>query len=298
MPRDIYGVCPILATPFDEQGRLDEDSMRSLIEFELKAGVHGLTLFGIAGESFKLSEAERDRLTQIVVEQVNGRVPLIVGTGATGTDTAVMLSQKAEAAGAAALLVLPPYFVKPTEEGLVEYYRRISELVGIPIVVQDEPSTTGVTLSPALIARLGHEVPGCRYVKTEAQPSTTKVSAVMALADGQMGIFGGLGGMYCLEELIRGSSGIMTGFAFPEALVQIYEHFVAGELNKATEVYLRYLPLLTFEGQVGIGLGIRKEILRLRGVINSAYVRHPGPTLDETTYRELHRVLDWMGIPN
>ncbi|MCL5025625.1 MAG: dihydrodipicolinate synthase family protein [Chloroflexi bacterium] len=298
MSKEIYGVCPILATPFDEQGRIDEDSMRSLIEFELRAGAHGLTLFGIAGEGFKLSEAERDRLTQIVVEQVNARVPVIVGSGATGTDTAVMLAQKAEAAGAGALLVLPPYFVKPADDGLVRYYRRISDAVNIPIIVQDEPLNTGVTMSPGLIARLSAEVPWCRYAKIEARPSTTKISALKALAGDQIGVFGGLGGMYCLEELLRGGVGIMTGFAFPEALVQLYQHFAAGDLNKATEVYLRYLPLLVFEGQAGIGLGIRKETLRLRGVISSSYVRHPGPALDETTYRELHRLLDWMGIPN
>ncbi len=298
MARDIYGVCPILATPFDDEGRIDEDSMRSLIEFELKAGAHGLTLFGIAGEGYKLSEAERDRLTQIVVEQTNGRVPVIVGCGATGTDLALMLAQKAEAAGADALLVLPPYFAKPGEEGLVQYYGAIADGVSIPIIVQDEPLNTGITMSVAFLARLSSQVPRCRYAKIEARPSTTKISGLKARVGDQMGVFGGLGGVYCLEELIRGASGIMTGFAFPEALVQIHQAFVAGDLNKATEVYLRYLPLLVFEGQAGIGMAIRKEVLRLRGVIKSAYVRQPGASIDEVSEQELHRTLDWMGIPN
>jgi 4-hydroxy-tetrahydrodipicolinate synthase len=292
------GVCPILATPFDEEGRIDEDSMRSLVDFELKAGVHGVTLFGIAGEGFKLSEAERDHLTTVVVEQVDGKVPVIVGTGATGTDLAVLLAQKAEAAGADALLVLPPYFVKPGEEGLVQYYQAIDSMVSVPIIVQDEPQNTGVTMTPALIARLAEEIETCRYAKIESRPSTTKITALRALTGDRMGIFGGLGGMYCLEELVRGAVGIMTGFAFPEALVQVYNHFTSGELNRATESYLRFLPLLVYEGQQGIGLAIRKEVLRLRGVIKCSHVRQPGAGLDETSKQELHRLLDWMGIPN
>ncbi len=298
MPKDIYGVCPILATPFDDEGRIDEDSMRSLIEFELKAGVHALSVCGIAGEGYKLSEAERDRLTEIVVEQTNGRVPVIVGISATGTDVAMMLAQKAEAAGADALQVLPPYFGRTSEEGIFNYYRSISDGVGIPIIVQDEPTATGVTMSSALIARMGERVTWCRYAEIEDRPSTTKITAVKGLMGERMGLFGGLGGMYCLEELIRGATGIMTGFAFPEALVQIYQSFVDGDLNKATETYLRYLPLLVFEGQAGIGMAIRKEILHLRGVIKTAYVRQPGAALDEVAVQELHRTMDWMGIPN
>jgi 4-hydroxy-tetrahydrodipicolinate synthase len=298
LAKDIYGVCPILATPFDEEGRIDEDSMRSLVDFELKAGAHGVTLFGIAGEGFKLSETERDALTTVVVEHVAGRVPVVVGAGATGTDLAALLAQKAEAAGADALLVLPPYFVKPSEEGIVHYYETIGASISIPIIVQDEPQNTGVTMPTGLLARLAQEVPACRYAKIESRPSTTKISALKALVDDQMAVFGGLSGVYCLEELIRGAAGIMTGFAFPEALVQIFNNFVAGDLNKATESYLRFLPLLVYEGQQGIGLAIRKETLRLRGVIKSGFVRQPGSRLDETSIAELHRLLDWMGIPN
>jgi 4-hydroxy-tetrahydrodipicolinate synthase len=295
--KSLAGVLPILVTPFDDDGRLDEESLRNLAEFFIARGCHGLTVLGIAGEVHKLSDAERQRVIEVVVDQARGRVPVVAGTGHSGFEVAVELSRAAEAAGADALLVMPPYVIRPDADGIYEYYQAVAQAVSIPIVVQDEPLTTGVNMPAALIARLG-EIPGVDYAKVEATPTPPKFTAIRKLSDDRLGLFGGLGGLYFYEELCRGARGIMTGFGFPEVLVEIYNRFQTGDRDGAEEVFYRYLPLIKFEAQPGIGLAIRKEILRRRGVIRSARLRRPAQLPDPETFRELDRLLGRIGLNN
>ena len=176
--------------------------------------------------------------------------------------------------------------------------RYVSAVRGrVPVVVQDEPVNTGVVMPAPFIARLVNEIAGCRYVKLEEAPTTIKISSLLQGIEAEVGVFGGLGGMYFYEELARGASGIMTGFAYPDVLVDTYRLFVEGERRKAQEHFFRYLPLIRFEAQLGVGgVGIRKEILRLRGVIASSHVRFPAPTLDEETLRELEDLVEVLGL--
>lgn len=291
----LAGVLPILVTPFDDDGRVDEESLRSLVEFFIERGCHGLTVLGIAGEVHKLSDAERQRVVEVVVDQARGRVPVVVGTGHSGFEVAVELSRAAEAAGADALLVMPPYVIRPDADGIYEYYRAVAEAVNIPIVVQDEPVTTGVNMPAALIARLA-EIPGVAYAKVEAQPTPPKFTAIRKLSADRLGLFGGLGGLYFYEELCRGARGIMTGFGFPEVLVEIYGRFREGDRDSAEAVFYKYLPLIKFEAQPGIGLAIRKEILRRRGAIRSARLRRPAQLPDPETWAELDRLVERLGL--
>lgn len=297
MSEPFRGVFPIMATPFDEQGRLDEESLRSLTAFLIAAGAQGLVPLGILGEVFKLSDAERLRVTKIVLDEAAGRVPVVVGTAHAGTDVAVWLSREAEAAGAAGLLLMPPYVIRPEGEGLVAFYRTVGGAVRIPIFVQDEPATTGITMPAPLIARIHQEVPLARYAKIEAAPTPPKIGALRDLVGETMGLFGGLGGLYCLEELERGASGIMTGFAYPEVLRRIWDAYDAGQHSDARAVFHRYLPLVKFEAQAGIGLALRKEILRLRGAIRHATVRQPGPVLDASTRDEARALIELLDLP-
>jgi 4-hydroxy-tetrahydrodipicolinate synthase len=292
----LKGVCTITLTPFDDQGNVDEKSLRDLTDFYIRAGVDGMTILGIMGEVHKLSESDRLRVMNIVLEQTNGRVPVVVGCSAQGTNVVADLAKKAEEAGAAAVMVAPPANLK-NEEMLLYHYKAIAENISIPIVVQDEPVTTGVLLSPAFLARLANEIDLVRYVKLEEAPTTVKTTKILEQSNGKLQIFGGLGGMYFYEELNRGAVGIMTGFAYPEVLVGTYQRFIQGQKNEAREYFFTYLPLIRFEAQLGIGgVTIRKEIFKLRGIIESSHVRFPGARVDEQTMEELRDLIEFVGL--
>lgn len=295
METKLQGLCVIAITPFQENGRLDEGSLRSLVDFYIGRGVHGLTILGIMGEAHKLLESERQRVLDIVMEQAAGRVPVVAGCTANSTHVAVHLAQKAEAAGAAAVMVAPPQNVK-NEALLLEHYTAIADSISIPIVLQDEPVTTGVILAPDFIARLADAVPAIRYVKLEEAPTPLKVTKILEKTD-RLEIFGGLGGGSFYEEMARGASGIMTGFAFPEILVAVYDLFTSGRQEEARAHFYKHLPLIRFEFQLGIGgVAIRKETFKLRGAIASSHVRNPAPPLDMKTMDEFKELIDYLGI--
>jgi 4-hydroxy-tetrahydrodipicolinate synthase len=296
MTRELRGVIPITATPFDDAGQVDEASIATLVDFEARCGIHGLNVLGIMGEAHKLSETERRRVAEVFVKCAAGRFPVVVGTSHGGTAVAIELSQAAETAGAAAVMVAPPVGLRG-EAAILGHYRAVALAIRIPVVVQDEPLTTGVLMPPELLVRIATEVPACRYVKLEDAPTPTKITAMRRLPGGEgVGIFGGQNALYFYEELARGSSGIMTGAAVPDILVRIYDAFTAGDRAGAAALYDRYASYIRYEGQPGIGLALRKELLRLRGAIRSSAVRQPGPTLDDLTRRELADILARLGI--
>jgi 4-hydroxy-tetrahydrodipicolinate synthase len=292
----LRGVCTIALTPFTDEGDLDEGSIGPLAEFYLRSGVHGVTLLGIMGEAHKLSDAERLAVTERYLSAVSGRVPVVVGCSAVATKVAVERARAAEEAGAAAVMVAPPNNQRSLDL-VFEHYRRVAGAVSVPVVVQDEPVNTGVVMPAPFIARLVDEIEGCRYVKLEEAPTTIKITGLLKNAGTEVDVFGGLGGMYFYEELRRGAAGIMTGFAYQHVLVETYRLFTAGEQREAQQYFYRYLPLIRFEAQLGVGgVGIRKEILKLRGVISSSHVRFPAPVLDEETLRELVDLVQVLGL--
>jgi 4-hydroxy-tetrahydrodipicolinate synthase len=292
----LFGVCTIALTPFTDEGDLDEQSIRALAEYYLDAGVHSVTILGIMGEAHKLSDAERLAVAERYISAVGGLVPVVVGCSATATKVVVERARAAEEAGAAAVMVAPPNNQRNLEL-VFEHYRRVAESVSVPVVVQDEPVNTGVVMPAPFIARLVDGIEGCRYVKLEEAPTTIKISSLLRNAGTEVGVFGGLGGMYFYEELMRGAVGIMTGFAYPHVLVETYRLCTEGKKREAQEYFFRYLPLLRFEAQLGVGgVGIRKEILKLRGVISSSHVRFPAPSLDDETLRELEDLVEALGL--
>jgi len=292
----LTGVCPITLTPFTDEGDVDIWGIDSLAGLYLDSGVHGLTVLGIMGEAYKLSDAERRTVMQRYVSASGDRVPVVVGCSAMATRVTVERAHEAEAAGAAAVMVAPPNNVGNLDL-VFEHYRRVAEAVSVPVVVQDEPVNTGVVMPAAFVARVVNEIEGCRYVKLEEAPTTIKITSMLKEIRTEVGIFGGLGGMYFYEELARGAIGIMTGFAYPEILVRTYELFSGGREREAREYFFRYLPLIRFEAQLGVGgVGIRKEVFRMRGAISSSHVRFPAPSLDDETLRELRDLVELLGL--
>jgi 4-hydroxy-tetrahydrodipicolinate synthase len=292
------GVFHIMATPFTDGGELDASGLPRLVEAALATGITGVTLLGIAGEAHRLTDEERRRVVEGVVKEVRGRVPVVVGVSASGTHLATSFTRMAQEHGADGLMVAPPTGLKNLD-AVAEYYRTVAAAAAVPLVLQDEPVTTQVTMPAAFMARLCEEIPAIEAVKIEEAPTLPKITRLRELLSRRVAIFGGLGGVYFFEELSRGADGAMTGFPYPEALKAIRDHFVAGRRDEARALFYQWLPLIRYESQPGstpgTAIGIRKEILRRRGWIDSSRVRSPAPALDGGTLDELGEILRAVG---
>ena len=291
MKLEVFSVLP---TPFDAQGRFDPSSLRRVIELFLGAGVNGFTALGVTSEVARLTEAERAQVLGAVLEAAAGRVPVVAGATADGLHTCIEYSRQAKAMGAAAVMVSPPRMPKLNSEAVLAHYKALAQAVDLEIVVQDYPPISGFAMEASLLARIAKEVPRARTIKLEDPPTPPKIAKILALADGvALRIFGGLGGVFLLEELMAGGAGAMTGFAYPEALVEVVSRYGSGDADAAAEAFYRYVPLMRFEFQEGVGMAIRKEVLRRRGVLADAAVRPPAAALDAGTRAALDRVLAW-----
>jgi 4-hydroxy-tetrahydrodipicolinate synthase len=289
------GVYSIIPTAFTDSGDFDPGSQRKVVDLFLEKGANGLTALGVTGEVARLEEHERAAVLEVVVKQAGGRVPIVAGTSADGTRTCIAYSRQAKALGAAAVMVSPPRMPKLNSNAVVAHYKALADAVDLPIVVQDYPPITGFAMEPALLARIAKEIPSARTIKLEDPPTPFKTARILEASAGTpVQIFGGLGGVFLLEELISGATGAMTGFAFPEILVRIMQHWNAGEHDAAADVFYRAVPLMRFEFQEGIGMAIRKEVLRRRGALASAATRAPAGGLDAPTRQALDRVLAWV----
>lgn len=284
------GVFPILVTPFDDRSRVDEESLRRLVESTIGAGVHGLGV-ALGSEVFRLSEAERLQVTRSVVDQARGRVPVVINTGAQGTDLAVLYSRTTEEAGADALMVMPPSFVPAGPEEIREYFRAISDAVGIPIFIQD----AGSPPVPASLARqIAAESERVRYIKVESTPLPQRVAEAVAQAGDLLTVFGGAGGDHLIAELRCGSQGTMPSCSQPEAFVEVWNRCQSGDEEDARAVFDRKIAPVNRIAARGWNAfyHTHKEILRRRGVIRSAKVRGPIAPLDAASARELQGVID------
>jgi len=291
MTEFLTGVYNITPTPFADDGSLDIDSLKRLTVFTRDKGVNGMTILGVLGEADKLTEGERDRVVATTVEAAGADFPICVGTTHAGTDGCIAYSRRAQELGARAVMVAPPKLARPNDAALERHYLAVAEAIDIPVVVQDfPPSVGGILMSVEVIARIGAASARCRYLKLEDEPSPMKVSQVRA-ANPDIRILGGLGGMMFLEELRHGAHGTMTGFGYPEILVDIYAKFTAGDTDGAASVFYKYLPLIRFENQPRINLAIRKHIYHRRGAIATPRARAPFAPVDAETLADLDDIL-------
>ncbi|MEM1045783.1 MAG: dihydrodipicolinate synthase family protein [Pseudomonadota bacterium] len=286
------GVYIISATPFAEDGSIDTASADRLVEFYIERGVTGMTILGMMGEAHKLAPDESTMFLQHVLKRVADRIPVVVGVSSAGLDNLMRLAETAMQAGAAGVMVAPPGGLT-TDDRLHAYYGAVCDGLGpdIPLVYQDFPLSTQVALSASVFARMVADFPQLVMLKHEDWPGLAKLTAIRQAEsrDGarRVSILVGNGGLYLPQELARGADGAMTGFAYPEMLVDVVSLFQAGSEDEAETLFDAYLPLVRHEQQPGFGLAVRKEILRRRGVIASAKTRAPGPKLSETDRTEL-----------
>ena len=292
------GFYVISATPFTEDGAVDRSSTDRLMDFYLECGVDGITILGIMGEAPKLSTEESADFVTRVLKRISSRVPVIVGVTSPGFKLMSDLAQHSMDLEAAGVMVAGTGALK-TDDQIYAYIEGVVTALGpeIPVVLQDYPQITNVHFSPSLLNRLFADFPTLKMLKHEDAPGLRKISKLRAEeASGRrkrrISILVGNGAMHLMQELALGVDGAMTGFAFPEALVQVIRRYFAGDREAAEDLYDAYLPVIRHENQLGLGLALRKETLRRRGVIASARVRAPGPGLDADDQAELSHLLD------
>lgn len=290
------GVYIISATPFKDDGALDLESTDSLVDFYLDKGVSGLTILGMMGEAHKLTEDESLLFTRRVLKRVAGRVPVVIGVSHASNRHVDRLSKETMSLGAAGVMLAPVANLK-IDEQVYNYYATVARLLGpdVPVCLQDFPQATGVYTSIDVVHRLVDEFPQVVMLKHEEMPGMRKLTQIRVQSEAagrrRISVLVGNGGLFLPQEMMRGADGAMTGFAYPEMLVQVCNLCDKGRHEDAEDLFNIYLPLLRHEFQYGLGLALRKETLRARGAIRSAAVRKPGPVLDPTDRAELQRLI-------
>ena len=279
------GVYLITVTPFTDSGALDLASTDRMVDFCLEKGVTGLTILGIMGEATKLTAEESRTYARQVLARVNGRVPVIVGVSSPGFSAMSELTQSVMDLGAAGVMVAPPSTLR-TDDQITAYFAGVDETLGPQVrwCLQDHPVSTGVQMSAGVILRILKNSSTCVMLKHEDWPGLAKLSAIRAASDkGELRrvsiLTGNGGGLFLPEELTRGADGAMTGFAYPEMMVDVVAAHARGDVERAHDLFDAYLPLARYEQQAGVGLAVRKFLFKERGVIASDFVRKPGPKL-------------------
>jgi dihydrodipicolinate synthase/N-acetylneuraminate lyase len=294
MPADtaqMRGVFTIPVTPFDDDGDIHEDSLRRCVQFCVDAGAHGVVAPVNASEAPLLLEQERLRVARIVVETVDHRVPVVVGVSAATTRLSQMFAQHAREIGADAVMAMPPYARKPSGDELLEYFRVVAASAHLPVFVQNYSGPAGTPMAAAFMARLIQEIDGAEYIKEETLPAGHVMSETFQLAGPRLkGIMGGMAGRFMLDEFARGACGTMPACEVTDVHVAIWDALDSGDLARARALHNRLIPLLNIEWMYGPAM--YKEVLRRRGVIDSAKVRGPGAVeLDAADHRELDAIL-------
>ena len=291
------GVYVISATPFDDDGSIDFDSADNLVDFYIDKGVSGMTILGMMGEANKMSADEAEGFMRHMMKRVAGRVPVIVGISDPGLNNLARLAKASMDAGTVGVMIAPMSGLN-TEAKIYDYFARVFAALGddIPVCYQDYPQATGVHISVACFNRLVRDFDRMVMFKHEDCPGLGKLTRLRETAREdaslrRVSILVGNGGLYLPEELARGADGAMTGFAFPEMLVQVVDRFRSGDTEGAQNLFDVYLPVVRYEQQPGFGLAVRKEVLRRRGAIANAATRAPGPKLNAIDHDELGGLL-------
>lgn len=294
-PTTMRGLYPILVTPFDEDYGVDEGSLRTLVDYQIESGVHGLGV-AMGSEVLKLTEPERALVTRVIVEQTKGRVPVVINTSGSGTQTALHYSQMAEENGADALMLTPPVPMGmgggASPAGVRAFFQQISAAVSLPIFVQ---SAGAMPVSPELMVQMAAETEHVRYLKEEYQPAPTRIAEAVAAAGDALTVFGGAGGRYFIQEMRRGSQGTMPGCSQPEAFREVWDLYHAGDLAGAREIHDKIMHLLGTTGLLRDGFfHVHKELLRQRGIIRTANIRPPASPWpdDELVRGEVQEAID------
>lgn len=271
------GVFPVAPTVFDAGGKLDLVGQRRCIDFIIDAGAHGICILANWSEQFTLDDSERNLVMEAVLDHVAGRVPVIVTTTHMGSQICAERSRRAQQAGAAMLMIMPPYHgatLRVGEAQIYDFFRIVSEAVSIPIIVQDAPMA-GTAMAPAFLVKMARELPNVTYFKIEVPQAAAKLREMLRLGgDAIVGPWDGEEGITLFPDLEAGATGAMTGAGYPDGIRTIVDPYLAGRREEAAEAYARWLPLINYENRQ-CGLQAAKILMEEGRVIRSGAVRHP-----------------------
>jgi len=278
------GIWPVAPTPFHDDGTVDEEGMRRVLDLMVDQGVDGVCILANFSEQFLLTDEERARLTRVSLEHLAGRVPAIVTCSHYSTDIVVARVKEAEELGAAMTMLMPPYhgaLLKGTEAQTYEQFARVGE-IGLPIMIQDAP-LSGVELSVPFLVRLAREIPAVGYFKIETPQAAGKLRALIeAGGEAIVGPFDGEEAITLMADLDAGATGTMTSALLPDLIKPIVTAHAAGDRATAARLYAGVLPLINYENRQ-CGLKACKAVMKEGGVIGSDHVRHPLPPLHPAT---------------
>ncbi len=281
-PTRYSGVYPVVPTPFNEDGAIDLQSQMRCVDFMIQAGSEGLCILANFSEQFLLADSEREVLTQAILKHVAGRVPVIVTTTHFSTHVCAARSRQAQDAGAAMVMIMPPYHgatLRASEDNIYEFFARVSDAVDIPIMIQDAP-VSGTTLSPAFLARMAKEIEQVSYFKIETAGATSKLRELIRLGGEAIeGPWDGEEAITLLPDLEAGATGAMTGGGYPDGIRQIMDPWRAGKREEAIAAYQRWLPLINYENRQG-GIATAKVLMKEGGIIACDAMRHPFPSMN------------------
>jgi 4-hydroxy-tetrahydrodipicolinate synthase len=282
------GVFTIPSTPFSENGEIDIPSFRRMIDFCVGCGAHGLVFPVNASEWTALSDDERLKLSQVLVEQNAGRLPVVIGVNASTAENAARFVAHARTIGADAVMSMPPRGVEGSGVTF-DFYRRISDAGRLPVFLQDHDAPTGTPMPVELMLRMCREIEHVKYIKEESMPTTFRTTAILKGGNGVCkGVFGGAGGRYLIEEHRRGCSGQMPGCHVTDVVVALWNALEKGDAQRAVHIYKEMAPLFFYETQMS---GCYKEVLYRRGVIACPLKRNGAMPMDEIASRYLDEIL-------
>ena len=294
--RELDGIHYMIPTPFNEREDLDLEPIKGMVDLSVDDGCTGVVCLGVTGEANRLNDKERSLVIEETVKSAGDRIKVTAGTSATGTRLAVERCKEAQDIGVSAVMVAAVPMPKPNLKKQYEYYEAVANSVDIQVVVQDFPAVTGVHMPSDFIAGLVKDFKNINYLKLEAPPCPQKVTEIRKLTGDTLGIFGGLGGVYLYEELLRGGAGAMSGFAYQDVFVKIYDLIISGDKKGACEVFNKYLPAIRLQFTDGLLISLRKEIMKRRGLMTCTKMRHPGAEADQITIDEMFELLDSLGL--
>jgi 4-hydroxy-tetrahydrodipicolinate synthase/2-keto-3-deoxy-L-arabinonate dehydratase len=299
--RPYHGLFPVVPTPFTEAGELDLQSQKRCVDFMIDAGSEGLAILANFSEQFLLADDERETLTRTILEHVNGRVPVIVTTTHFSTQVCIERSRRAQAMGAAMLMVMPPYHgatFRVPEKQIHDFYARLSDAVDIPIMIQDAPAA-GTPMSAEFLARMAREIEHVAYFKIETAGAASKLRELIRLGGEKVeGPWDGEEAITLLPDLEAGATGAMTGGGFPDGIRPILDAWRAGRRDEAIAQYERWLPLINIENRQ-CGFLAAKALMKEGGIIACEAPRHPWPPLHPASRSlliETARRLDAMAL--
>jgi 2-keto-3-deoxy-L-arabinonate dehydratase len=287
------GVCPVINTPFTEDNQIDAPGIANIIEYVIASGSDSIAIFALNSEPHKMTLPEKAKTIQHFLETVDKRVDTLVGIVENSLHGAIELAELANQNGADGIIIYPPSLVPASGEQLFKYFEAIACAVDCPVMIQDAPKTTGVSMTASFLMDVYKKIENVSYVKVECPLPVIKIARISQETDGGFKCLSGNGGIYSIDGFVQGAWGVMPGVGLVQHFIKMYDYYRKGNLNKARDVFENLMPMLWFEDQsLEFFIACEKEILKYKGIIEHSHSRIPGLELGDANNRELHALMD------